>query len=55
MPPILLDGFKQGSRQKTDDGEVVDLDQMVSQLVAIEWEGADPKQPNCRLPALRQN
>jgi hypothetical protein len=29
-----------------DDGEVVDLDQMVSQLVAIEWEGADPKQPN---------
>ena len=29
-----------------DDGEVVDLDQMVSRLVAIEWEGADPKQPN---------
>ena len=29
-----------------DDGEVVDLDQMVSQWVAIEWEGADPKQPN---------
>ena len=37
-----------------DDGEVVDLDQMVGQLVAIEWEGADPKQPN-RLTALRQN
>jgi hypothetical protein len=29
-----------------DDGEVVDLDQMVSRLVAIEWGGADPKQPN---------
>src|ERR1700733_15589231 len=37
-----------------DDGEVVDLDQMVSQLVAIQWEGADPKQSN-RLTALRQN
>jgi hypothetical protein len=35
-----------------DNGEVVG--QMVSQLVAIEWEGADPKQPN-RLTALRQN
>jgi hypothetical protein len=24
----------------------VDLDQMVSQLVAIEWNTGDPKQPN---------
>ena len=29
-----------------DVGDVVDLDQMVNRLVAIEWEDADPKQPN---------
>src|SRR5260370_12064668 len=29
-----------------DDCEVVELDQLLSQLMAIEWEGADPKQPN---------
>jgi hypothetical protein len=29
-----------------DTGEVVDLDQMISRLVAIGWEGAVPNPPN---------
>ena len=29
-----------------DPGEVVDLDQMVSQLVNLEWNNADVKQPS---------
>ena len=27
-------------------GEIVDLDQLVSQLAALEWDRAGPKQPN---------
>ncbi len=29
-----------------DPGEIVDLDQMVSRLAALEWDSAGPKQPN---------
>ena len=28
-----------------DPGEIVDLDQMVSRLAALEWDSAGPKQP----------
>ena len=29
-----------------DPGEIVDLDQLVSRLAALEWDSADSKQPN---------
>jgi len=29
-----------------DASEIVDLDQMVSRLAALEWDSAGPKQPN---------
>jgi len=31
---------------KLDASEIVDLDQMVSRLAALEWDSAGPKQPN---------
>ena len=35
-----------GEYKFRDPGEIVDLDQMVSRLAALEWDSAGPRQPN---------